>query len=1345
VSPPGIDPLNRRRIWNLVRELKRDRIVVLTTHLMQEADCLGDQIAVLDNGTVQAQGTPLNLKTQHGSGYSLSIVTNAEHVDRVKALAREMMPKVELVNEAAGSLAFGVHKKELAAIPPLTRQLQSEGILREWNISQSTIEEVFLRLASQSASMQNRQQEMQRVNGSPNSHELTLEAALPLTGAEGQPNGPEVDEEAGLGDEDVFAPSSALGRLQLTALLRKAFILKKVHWIATVVQLTIPIALMVLAKLLFFKDMSVQPWQEVIWPQTTVDISDRFVRYPDESFGVNQECTFEWKLWSLIGQDPCSPKDKLTLSECAAQTVESGIGSRGIDRFSFIVSAGLPEQQEFEMQDVQGAVYEAMQYYLKRSSTVDTQANADAYCGGDFNCGPCFFFPSSFQVQALSTTHFEFSVESSGGRDDVDRCRSSYRPCTSNEYRIILADSTVAERAAEILNASSFVIGEIQYTGRVLPSSSQLFRPPRVGVGSGDDGFIGLCESCPERAPHVWLSGTNAALFENSLGAIGWDVTTSVLEDDLPITLAKNRRILSENKSVFSDEPDSDTTACARLGTFNFRYGDDVIRDGFIVNSENIEPWPGGVYNNGFTSDEPSGGPSMTTEPICNTSSQPLKYYSELFPDGGITLVSFSLADDDVSLDVVWEFDFDNYNYYIDDSTGDSFGPTEQSVYAVYCPPENTDANGSCTIGSNLICAVVTPLSGCQGYSEYIPDSAVIETTYNALWAALGYFDRTPIVEMLGETVYVTYEAAVSLDELALFVFMIAIAVALQAPNTASILVFEKNQRFIYAMLLNGLKLPTYWAGQYLAHLLTTGLLAAAAILVGVVLRLKPFTTQNPNVFLLVLVLFCGIHVQFGFVVFLSSIFKKERFAAVLVGFAVLTLLGTSILTHLSSTNSLRREWPAVLSLIPMFGFFRCLLLVFWKRYNRELWTHVGVMLGSSTLYLAMGIYWQSATGVGALFRLDCGLCSHLCESRAPASSAGVSDDGDDDDVAEVDIANEEHRALKLNAEDTAIKIAHLGKTFPARPSPKHAVVDVTMAMDYGEIFGLLGPNGAGKTTVISMLVGQLSPSRGNAFVAGFDTVLERGAALSKLGIVPQFDVYYPELTVRQHLMLYAAMKGVKSSKQDSWARSVAATVGLGSEDLFHRQASALSGGMRRRLSIAVALLSKPSCLFLDEPTTGLDPEMKRSIWNIIERMRQDRCVILTTHAMDEAEALCTRIGIMAQGSLKCIGSQKELRERYGSTYELTFTVPKGTDKSNRSLRRFLLKRCPSTTTVSSFGDTRVFTVNKSDIDLADLFEMIIKAQSKKLYTEWGINNTSLDEVFIAITSESEGVGAGEL
>jgi len=273
------------------------------------------------------------------------------------------------------------------------------------------------------------------------------------------------------------------------------------------------------------------------------------------------------------------------------------------------------------------------------------------------------------------------------------------------------------------------------------------------------------------------------------------------------------------------------------------------------------------------------------------------------------------------------------------------------------------------------------------------------------------------------------------------------------------------------------------------------------------------------------------------------------------------------------------------------------------------------------------------------------------------------------------------------------------------------------------------------------MLVGLLTPSRGRAFVGGFDTVSNRKEAIRKLGIVPQFDVLYPELTVREHLELFAGCKGVPLTNQRGWASQIAMSVGLGG-DLFDRPCRALSGGMKRRLSIAIALLSDPKVLFLDEPTTGLDPDVKRSIWTIIDRMRSERSIILTTHAMDEAEALCSRIGIMAKGVMKCIGTQHDLRSRYGSTYELTFTLK---DDESIDLESYFRKRCQSTKQISCYGPTHVYTINKEDIELADLFEIVIEGQKQGLFSEWSMNNTSLDEVFIAITAESEGVDASEL
>ena len=138
---------------------------------------------------------------------------------------------------------------------------------------------------------------------------------------------------------------------------------------------------------------------------------------------------------------------------------------------------------------------------------------------------------------------------------------------------------------------------------------------------------------------------------------------------------------------------------------------------------------------------------------------------------------------------------------------------------------------------------------------------------------------------------------------------------------------------------------------------------------------------------------------------------------------------------------------------------------------------------------------------------------------------------------------------------------------------------------------------GAGKTTAISMITGQLNPSQGQVFVGGYNTVVERANALKLLGIVPQFDVLYDDMTVKEHLEMYAQVKGIDQDLVASWSEHIAAKVSLHGTDLYTRQSKQLSGGMRRRLSIGIALLSHPSVLFLDEPTTGLDPGVKRSIW----------------------------------------------------------------------------------------------------------------------------------------------------
>ena len=160
-----------------------------------------------------------------------------------------------------------------------------------------------------------------------------------------------------------------------------------------------------------------------------------------------------------------------------------------------------------------------------------------------------------------------------------------------------------------------------------------------------------------------------------------------------------------------------------------------------------------------------------------------------------------------------------------------------------------------------------------------------------------------------------------------------------------------------------------------------------------------------------------------------------------------------------------------------------------------------------------------------------------------------------------------------------------------------------------------------------------------------------RAAAL--LGLCPQFDCLWEDLTVQEHLLLYARIKGIRNHALNFAARRAAESVQLDG-DSFQKVVSELSGGTRRRLSIAIALVGDPVVLVLDEPTTGLDPDTRNSIWRCISDVARGRAVLLTTHSMEEADALCDRIGIMANGKLRCLGTPLHLKNKFGQGYVLS-------------------------------------------------------------------------------------------
>ncbi|MGM9657833.1 MAG: ABC transporter ATP-binding protein [Eubacteriales bacterium] len=225
---------------------------------------------------------------------------------------------------------------------------------------------------------------------------------------------------------------------------------------------------------------------------------------------------------------------------------------------------------------------------------------------------------------------------------------------------------------------------------------------------------------------------------------------------------------------------------------------------------------------------------------------------------------------------------------------------------------------------------------------------------------------------------------------------------------------------------------------------------------------------------------------------------------------------------------------------------------------------------------------------------------------------------------------------------EAAIKAVKLNKYYGSL----HAVKDLTLEIAHGEFFALLGVNGAGKTTTVKMLTGLSRPDSGDALISGHSIISETEEAKRRSNLSPQETAVAPALTVRENITFMAQIYGQSSEEAKANTDATIEAFSLG--EVENRRASVLSGGWQRRLSIAMALVTRPEILILDEPTLGLDVIARRRLWERISALKGSVTVVLTTHYLEEAEALADRIGIISEGVLKDVGTAEELCRRAG-------------------------------------------------------------------------------------------------
>jgi len=241
-----------------------------------------------------------------------------------------------------------------------------------------------------------------------------------------------------------------------------------------------------------------------------------------------------------------------------------------------------------------------------------------------------------------------------------------------------------------------------------------------------------------------------------------------------------------------------------------------------------------------------------------------------------------------------------------------------------------------------------------------------------------------------------------------------------------------------------------------------------------------------------------------------------------------------------------------------------------------------------------------------------------------------------------------------------ALTLDHISKTYPPRssgwkkwfsstPAAKgfRALDDVSLSVEYGEFFGLLGPNGAGKTTLISILAGLARATSGTASICGHDVVTDYKQTRRSLGVVPQEIVYDPFFTVRETLRIQSGYFGLRNN--DDWIDEILSNLGLA--DKADTNMRALSGGMKRRVLVAQALVHRPPVIILDEPTAGVDVDLRRTLWEFISRLNKaGHTILLTTHYLEEAEALCGRIAMLKHGRVVALDTTQALLARVGGT-----------------------------------------------------------------------------------------------
>uniref|UniRef100_A0A8C8DMQ6 ATP-binding cassette, sub-family A (ABC1), member 12 n=1 Tax=Oryzias sinensis TaxID=183150 RepID=A0A8C8DMQ6_9TELE len=544
--------------------------------------------------------------------------------------------------------------------------------------------------------------------------------------------------------------------------------------------------------------------------------------------------------------------------------------------------------------------------------------------------------------------------------------------------------------------------------------------------------------------------------------------------------------------------------------------------------------------------------------------------------------------------------------------------------------------------------------------------------------------------------------------------------------------VSEHQSGFKRLQHIAGIGEPFYWAVNFFYDMAL--FMVPVTLTVGVIAAFQvPAFTDRQNLAAVALLL-----VLFGFSTFpwmyvLAGVFRDAEtafitYVCINLFLSTNTVMSTSILYFLGQVSSTHSETLSNAFLIfPQFNFGNGLMYM--ARVNIEVQILSGYGIDAyKNPFSTDGLGWMfiSSFIIGLFFFTLRLLLNRILLRliKGKKTSPPITLEEEDEDVAE-----EHLRVSSGAASSDVLQLNQLSKVYQHLKKKVHAVKRLSVGIPAGECFGLLGVNGAGKTTTFKMLTGDVSPSDGSAHIRDWDGGHLQGSQGIYIGYCPQVDALDELLTGEEHLYFYARIRGIPKREIDGMVNYLLKRLELN----YYRKiiTDGYSCGTRRKLSTALALIGHPQILLLDEPSSGMDPRTKRHLWKIIsEEVKGKSAVVLTSHSMEECEALCNRLAIMVKGQFRCLGSLQHIKNRFGSGFTVRMYLAEASCDVE-AITDFMQRKFPSTYLKDQHFTMVEYHVPTAPGGVADIFNQLESNKNTLQIKHFSVSQTTLDEVFI--------------